>query len=262
MKKTNLYEKVFCQVASNCEESIYLLLDHAGFRSLRSRLNATSLEWKSLFDNTGESSAVEAGPIVVLVASEKRLIASKRFLDWLCETADSRSAIMMLSSPLSLDILCTCLTDRLRARLCGDLEVMLRFYDPRVFEALIKHLEEPQRNWFLNLASKWWFVNRLGEVLQFNSTYSDDSKKIENLTFTQVQEDAMLKESEVDQVLNTLRINFPELMKATHDVDQYLGVLDALGSLGNETEFSLDDVACRAAESFLRKREANYLNGL
>lgn len=261
MKKTNLYDEICCQLSSDCHESTYLLLDHAGCPGLRSRLKATSLEWKSLFDNTGESSAVEAGPILVLVATEKRLLASKRFLDWIVESASSRSAIMMLSSPLNIDILCTCLTDRLKARLAGEVEVMLRFYDPRVFEALTNNLDESQRNWFFSLASKWWFVNRLGEVMKFNAKYCDKSIMIENIIFTQAQEDALLMESEVDQVLNTLRNSFAELMNAMPNVDQYQGVIDALGSRRNETEYSLDDVACQAAESFLGKRNAGYPNG-
>lgn len=246
-----------CQMSSTADCNLYLLLDHAGIAKLRVRLENSSLSWCSLFNDTVEHGALEVTPILVLIGTEGKLSASRRFLEWTYESAGLRSSILMLLSPLGLNALCLRLTERLEVSLTGGMQAMLRFYDPRVFAALTKNLDTEQRNWFFGVANRWWYIDRLGVPIQFETGFKDDSIVRGMLVLSQLQEDALVEESETDQILNIILKNFAESFPTVSATDRNQAVIDAINLLKREKIFSIRDAACKAAEFLFEKELAN-----
>jgi hypothetical protein len=254
----DLYHIAYDQTASNLQENLYFLLDQAALPDLRNRIAQTSLSWKTLFDDTRELGAENAAPVIILAGRDGRLLASRRLLEWIQDLGKYRSAIVMLSSPLDLEFLCSKLIDRLHVNLEGGLDAMLRFYDPRVLEALTISLNDTQRTWFFGIASRWWYITRVGNSVQFETAFDVFSSEKRGLHLSQAQEDELLRASELDQVLAILRTNFPELMAATPPIDQYNSVVNAFEYLKSHGEMSIWDAAERVAGQILDGRDSIY----
>jgi hypothetical protein len=193
---------------------LYFLLDHSGLPGLHSELLKTSLKWISLFDGTLEKSAPAAAPILVLAGSKERFGMSRRLCDWIARNGTYTSTVLILSSPLQFESLATRLKARLLVTLSDDMDAMLRFFDPRIFETLTKVLSSEQSKSFFSPADRWYYVDRAGELMQVTSNFSREENFSPPLVLNQCQEFALLDESEIDQVLDLLRSNLPTLLAA------------------------------------------------
>jgi len=198
--------QAFCRLASGVYPSnqVFCLADHAGMPGLHGQLLKSGPPWASLFQQRAEESALAAAPLLFPLDQTE-----VRFLDWLARHGTYTSSMLMLSTPLDLHALRDRLAARLRARVSEQMNVMLRFFDPRVFEALVEVLDDVQRERFLGPADGWWYLDRSGELASRPARYvagEDDGP----LELSAAQEFALLDASEIDQVAAQLQSLLPD----------------------------------------------------
>lgn len=211
-------------VEGNVAESpanLYFLLDHGGLPGLHRQLSKTSTTWVSLFDGTTESSSLAVAPILVLAGSNGAVRLPLSLCKWISEYGTHSSSVMMLSSPLEIGQLRDRLKVRLNVRLSGNMDAMLSFFDPRVFESLIGVLDAEQASVFLSVAQRWWYVDRSGTIKSVDSMFNDVASGDEALNFSASQEFALVDSCEPDQVLEGLRENAPGSFEKLDPARQY-----------------------------------------
>lgn len=203
-------KKLFADAATDWPENqLYCLADHAGMPGLLDELKRYDVPHASLFEGSREARALEVAPLLIGLDVE----AHKQYshcLQWLAEHGTYTSSMLLLSSPLPLAELSRRLAQRLNARVSEEMEVMLRYFDPRTFEGLLTVLSVDQRDTFLSVADCWWYPNRSGAMMQTSSTYTSADRFESPLALTADQEFALLGASEVDQVAAQLRAMMPD----------------------------------------------------
>lgn len=190
-------------------ENYYLLIDHAGIPGLVGKLHYAKLEWISLFEGTTQANALSVAPLLILIGPASQKICNGGFLTSVCESGAYSSCLMLIASPLSLSVLASRLAARLDAKISEDMEVLLRFFDPRVFEQLVQYLSAQQRTDFLSAGSAWWFVDRQGELQAVDAHFSPAEAFQSPLLLSARQEHELLDASEFDQVEEQLRLSVP-----------------------------------------------------
>lgn len=208
-------------LAANVNSNLYFLIDHAGMPGLHRKLAETSAEWASLFEGTKERGALSVAPILVLVCGSGILRMQRRLSEWIGEHGIYTSSLMMLESSLPISSLACRLTKRLDVRLSENMVAMLRFFDPRVFEKLVKILSVEQARAMLSPAEKWSYVDRKGRVVSVNAEFDIVENFELPLQLNEAQEFGLVDASEPDQVLALLRENVPNLLSRLHLVKQY-----------------------------------------
>ncbi|WP_312515186.1 DUF4123 domain-containing protein [Massilia sp.] len=207
----------FLDLQAVCEESniahpsnvMYCLADHAGMPGLHRQLVHRGLSWASLFETTTEQAALSAAPLLFALPSPDDE-TKEGFMCWLAEHGTYTSSILLLSSPFGLDELCSQLARRMHARITDGMDVLLRYFDPRVFESLLAVLDEQQASTFLSPADCWWYPDRSGKLICRQSVCGIDAF-VSPLQLAAEQEFAMIDASEIDVVEGRLRGMFPDL---------------------------------------------------
>jgi hypothetical protein len=222
--------------------NLYFLLDHGGLPGLDKELMKCGVAWSSLFENAMEAAALVVAPILISVCSKGRLVLPRRILDWVAKKGTFSSSIVILTSPLEIDEVWARLSWRLEVRLSEDMGAMLRFYDPRVLEGLVKVMSKDQKKQFLGLAESWRYVDRLGKLVEIRTLFNDCEDFSAPLILSQEQESSLIDASEIDQVLDQLWSNFPECMGSIEQSERYISVRRHIGAakeLGFYTVFQL-----------------------
>jgi len=222
----------------------YFLLDHGGLPGLFRELLKSRVTWVNLFECSNEKSALEVAPILVLVCAENRVMASRSLLEWIAKNGTFSSSIIIFASPLGVNDIRARLSSRLDVRISGGMDAMLRFFDPRVLESLVKILSEDQKKEFLGLAESWRYVDRAGNLNEISVTFNARENFPIPFVISQQQEFALLEASEIDQVLDLLRSNFPRYLASIKQSEQYAFVrrqIDSARQFGFESvlQFSL-----------------------
>ncbi len=189
--------------------TIFCLADHGGMPGLHRELIRARIGWRSLFAGSSEEKAVDVAP---LLFSLDEAVESRRheLLHWVAEHGTYTSSMLMLASPLDLDELARRLGSRLDAVVGDDIEVMLRFFDPRVFEALTGTLAPEQLEDFLGVADGWWFFDRSGASVAWPSHYLPADPFEAPVRLDDGQARALTAASEIDQVATQLQSLAPE----------------------------------------------------
>jgi hypothetical protein len=190
----------------------YCLVDHAGMPGLHRELVRAESEWRSLFEGMREVGALSVAPLLIHI--EPRTPAGRGLLRWLSEHGTFASALLFVASPLLIDQLARRLAKRLDACISEDSVVLLRFYDPRIFEQLLNILTVEQRQGFLCCAKNWWFVSRRGELQGESAEVQLVDSFLPPLRLSAIQEFALLDASEGDQVIEQLQAALPDLYSA------------------------------------------------
>ncbi|MES2757091.1 MAG: DUF4123 domain-containing protein [Pseudomonadota bacterium] len=207
--------------AKHPNEFFYLLIDHAGMPGLLRELRKTRFEWASLFEGTTQANALSVAPILIRVGSTSEAIPHGFFLRWVCERGAYRSSLTLLVSALTIRELAGRLTARLDAKISDETEVLLRYFDPRVFEQLVLSLSIDQRTALLSVASSWWFVDRIGELRAVESQFSMTDAHCAPLILSARQEFALVDASEPDQVAEQLRKSVPNEFNRLSGAERY-----------------------------------------
>jgi hypothetical protein len=189
---------------------LYCLVDHAGMPGLHAELMRAGVPWTSLFAASREAEALKAAPLLFPLDEEARK-AHSQLLPWVARHGSFTSSMIMLSSPLALDELGRRLARRMNARISENMEVLLRYFDPRVFEALIPELEADQRDAFTGVADCWWYVDRTGNPVPQRAAYDAADSFDSPIVLSAQQEFALVDASEIDQVAAQVHSTVPDL---------------------------------------------------
>jgi hypothetical protein len=208
-------------LADRPEANLYVLLDHGGLPGLHRQLQKSSAEWVSLFDCTNEANALDVAPILILIGSNAQLQMSRSLFEWIGKNGTYTSTVIMLSSPLQIESLKNRLTARLDVRISEDMRAMLRFFDPRTFEGLMKVLSPEQLTTFLAPAERWWYIDRTGKLVSADATFNVADELAMPLVLSAKQEFDLIDASEPDRVLASLRENAPDLIQKQPVPAQY-----------------------------------------
>lgn len=190
-------------------ENFYLLADHAGIPGLERKLRHSKLPWASLFEGTTQANALAVAPLLICIGTSSHHLHNEGVLTSVCERGAYSSCLMLIASQLSLNALAGRLTARLDAKISDDMDVLLRFFDPRVFEQLERCLSNEQRRDFLGAGSAWWFVDRRGELQAVDAQFSHAETFHSPLVLSARQEHELVDASEFDQVEEQLRLSVP-----------------------------------------------------
>ena len=195
-------------------EFLYCLVDSAAVPSLHKKLATVTSPWVSLFEGSREENALSVAPILIVVAGESGMVAPNSLLSWLAEKGTFTSCLSFIRSRHAMREQARALTARLDARLEDRTDVLLRYYDPRVFEALLDILSERPLGALLAAAQEWWFVDRTGQVQRVRQVVPASGDAQENVELTEAQEFALVAASEPDQIAEILSENFPDELRS------------------------------------------------
>ena len=184
------------------------------------QLKKSGLKWASLFDGSRDEGALEVAPILVQIRCGDKRAAGKTLMNWVFEQGRYSSSILFLCSPLDTSALAQRLAARLDVSLPDGVEMLLRFFDGRIFEALMMVLQAEQKTVFLNPARAWWFVDRVGNVHLCESCFSAVDPPHVLLVLNSAQEAALIDGSEIDQVAMLLGAVMPFEFESMHEVDR------------------------------------------
>ena len=201
----------FCRETARAWRSnhLYCLVDHAGMPGLHRELVRAGVPWTSLFAASREEAVLQAAPLLFSLDRHAKK-AHGQLLTWLARRGTYTSSLLMLSSPLELEELGRRLARRMQARISESMDVLLRFFDPRVFEALMASLDKQQRDAFVGVADSWWYVDRCGNVVAQPARYDADDAFNSPLILSASQEFALVDASEVDQIATQLEGTMPD----------------------------------------------------
>jgi hypothetical protein len=146
---------------------------------------------------------------LICIATTSEAMRDDFFMRWVCERGGFSSSLLLIASPLPIRDLAGRLTARLDAKISEDMDVLLRYFDPRVFEQLVRALSIEQRTNFLSVASAWWFVDRIGKLHAVKAQFSNVDTFSAPLSLSARQEHELLDASEPDQVEEQLRNSVP-----------------------------------------------------
>ncbi len=97
------------------------------------------------------------------------------------------------------------LRERTQAVLPDSMEVVLRFFDPRVFAALLNHLDADALRGFLSAATVWALPDRRGEVHVIAHGVSELGQAfVSPMRLNATQESALIDAGEADAIVDLL----------------------------------------------------------
>ncbi len=188
---------------------LYGLADHAGMPGLVKKLAGSKMKWISLFEGSKEENAFAVAPLLFQIKADQTGIQHRTTIDWIGEHGTYTSSLLLLTSVLPLYELKRRLAVRLDAVLPDDVNIMLRFFDPRIFEQLMRVLSHQQKQSFLSVGDNWWFADRRGDLQRIESSFSSTDLFESPLYLNTEQESYLIEASEPDQIAQLLQSTVP-----------------------------------------------------
>lgn len=226
MKTTNFHELASRYSDQNESKNQYLLVDSAGVPGVRTKLLSTTLEWCELFEHILDR-AGSATPVIICTVRAGKIQISKNFCTWLASRTLTTSTVSFISTPFEMKELQRRLQLRTEAQLPGNVQVLLRFFDTRVFESLLSVLTPEQLDGFLGIAESWGYLNRQGGFIDREVNFAGRDKVDTVLYLDQEQEEKLVESAAVDQMIYTLRENAAEVINKIPIPQQYSSVRQA-----------------------------------
>lgn len=210
MLKAEQIADAFAKISGvSLDHDLYALIDHSGMPGLLKALVSAGQAWASLFQGSNEENALSVAPILVALNIESVKTIRNPLLDWICEQSTYSSSLLLLASPLTLDELARRLTTRLEAKLPDSVNVMLRYFDTRVFAALMNVLDDAQKTEFLSPASQWWYLDRRGALQTIAAPFAPHDTFVSPLILNTIQQNRLIDASEPDQIAELLQDTVP-----------------------------------------------------
>jgi hypothetical protein len=203
---SNAFEKIS---GASAGLHLYALIDHGGMPGLVKQLTSTGQAWVSLFQRSREEGAITVAPILLTLESNPENKTKNKTLNWISERSAFSSSLLLLVSPLSLEDLARRLAKRLDAQLPDNMDVMLRYFDTRIFAELMTVLDAQQKAAFLSPAQQWWYVDRRGVLQTIDSMFTNNDAFNSPLKLTTQQQNTLIENSEPDQIAELLFNNIP-----------------------------------------------------
>lgn len=196
--------------ATSADLRFYALINHGGMPGLAQQLTQTKHNWRSLFQGSTEENAISVAPILLPLECHPTSGTGQRMLRWIMEHGTYSSSVLLLASPLSMEELARRLASRLDAVLPGDINVMLRYFDTRIFAELMTVLDAAQKAAFLSPASQWWYVDRRGALQNVPATFAPQDPWTAQVALDMAQQNSLIDASEPDQIAELLQNSVPD----------------------------------------------------
>lgn len=188
---------------NSSDDELFVLADQACLIGLEKRLFSCGCQWRNLFAQSREAGAAAAGPVLFRITvpapSNERWL-----LRWISSEGKYSSCLLLVLSPLTLDELAARLRYRFDAMLPDAVPILLRYFDGRIFEALVQHLSHEQLKCFLGVGPCWWYVDRVGTLKKVHAEFMKDSADVP-LVLSVSQEASLIDACEPDQVAEMLK---------------------------------------------------------
>ncbi|CAE6837827.1 DUF4123 domain-containing protein [Paraburkholderia haematera] len=224
--------------ASSC--NTFALVDPAQDPRLPGVLVSEASALACLFEDP-EADVRAVAPHLIEINTADRPAA----MEWLDRHAPQVPCATLLASPLSLAELARHLAAFLEVTLPDRTQMVLAFWDPMIFAALVGMPEdqtlhvtgpvfsEAQRHEFLAPISGWWYWDRSGHLRHLDSSASpaqpDPAGPAVPLLFNQHQVDLIVEASVPDNILHYIRLNQPGLLSRATDEQQYSFIRAQIG---------------------------------
>lgn len=213
-----LLKGIKSQLARYPSSRLYALIDGAQIEGASKQIR----DWKTdfaqaLFSDTKEASLTDISPWLVSAHQGDR---EERFLQRNIELQGATHSVTWIISPLSADALYQSLRRRMDAKLPGNMEMLLRYFDTYRLPDLHRVLDEVQRKDFFGCANAWLFIDRQGELAVIDSEFSEHDSHAE-LVFSEAQEHAILDASFPDELLRILEKDQQDLVESLPPQERY-----------------------------------------
>jgi hypothetical protein len=185
---------------------LWAVANHAGIPGLDARLQSDGIVRHSLFGEPPDAAARQVAPLLFAL-DELDAPRTQQLLVWLAHGGSYTGSLLFLWSPLPAAALHARLAQRLDARLHDGGDVVLRYFDARVFEALVPALTPAQRAAWLSPAHCWWYVDRAGllQCCEGLPEVPEADALDAALQLDEAQLAALLDATEADQVAQLLQ---------------------------------------------------------
>ena len=193
---------------------VFALVNHAVATGLMEALQRWKpLRWRSLFEGTPESGAIDVAPILLELGPLDKApsASSTALLSWLHRRISTSNGLILLQSAWAFNDLAAALHARLDARLEPDVPVMLRFFDTRILATLSEALDPAQFNDFSAIARRWAWLDRFGQWVEHAASESSIDLYPRPLRLTQAQEDRLVELATPDSIVRLLKELAPDL---------------------------------------------------
>lgn len=195
-------------------QHLYALIDHAGAPGLVKKLQRDSTTaWSSLFEGSREQGALEVAPILVHLANGGTGSSERSLLNWLHHACRFSTSLIVLNSSLRHADVALALRKRLNARLPEHVDVMLRYFDTRIFESLIPVLDPAQRAEFLGIASRWQWLDRAGLLQRMDAQEQQGDAWPALFELNTAQQNALIEASSADALVQQMQANASDLCR-------------------------------------------------
>lgn len=184
----------------------YLLINQAAWASSCGHLRALcEFERCPLFGQDVSACEDGATPFLLRLDGQIGITAATRPLRALCAEGCFASALHVIDSPHPIQALAQSLTARCDAVLSDEQTMVLRYFDARVFEAMLTHFSASQLAVLVSCSRRWWYAAREGVV---SPVYVNPWPTVELFTppwrLSLEQEHALLDASEPDTMIDLL----------------------------------------------------------
>lgn len=197
------------------------------------------IAWVSLLENEPENEFIEDAPLFLQLCID--VWQHKEWLSALLRQYNDPARILLFFSVCDFSSLAKYLQNLIIAEWEGR-KGLMRFYDTRVFPALVTSvLTEQQKNYFLHIAQLWSWRNRNGQSVWFrgeNCEYNFSETTLLTLTDAQYSQLGMI--SDIEGFIRKYHFRYPEFTKQTlfNHLWQRLQMMDEETPLDNERFFS------------------------
>lgn len=179
---------------------------------------------RNLFEGQPEEPAQEQAPWLFAIDDTED---APTLLRRIVTEALRAPCVVWLSSPLDVDEMASRLSRRMSAQVNGS-DMLLRFYDPRLFPTLWQALSIEQQKTFGAFATHWYYLG-LERILQATPLVEDlpvEHDPFEPpLALNSAQVDALLEESERHQLMEFLGKRQPDAFFALRPAERYRHVV-------------------------------------
>lgn len=227
--------------ASEDEVSLYAIVDRAQTVDidLWQRTVRKDSSGRNLFHGQPEQSAEAQAPWLFEIDPEK---AGGEFLDGSIRESIRTGAVVWLQTELDAGTLAMRLSKRMTARISGR-NMLLRYYDARLFPTLWRVLSDDQKTTFGTFAQQWFYLNadKELETIEITAERTPATDPFNPpLLLTEEQANALLEESERHQLIEFLGKRQPDAFFALSPGDRYRHVSkhDAIAREQNITGFA------------------------
>ncbi|MDZ5456594.1 DUF4123 domain-containing protein [Azohydromonas lata] len=234
MQNSNTFMEAVLNLSPGTDSCLYALVDHAGAPGLLKRLHDyPTTPWVNLFTGSREELAIEAAPLLLTLQPPLK----SWWLPWLHTACLESTSLTLLYSSINPQILVNGLKKRLDVMLPDDVPALLRYFDTRILESLLKVLKSEQRKSFLGIALRWMWLDRGGNLRTDDTVPTPEDSWVSPSFLSEQQQNTMIEAADADVLMQQMQTHGWDLC-ATYSRAQLHEL--AYSALANAKEFGIE----------------------